>query len=99
MHCTSGSLPPLNQAEIALQTVHRARVCANGSLRCIAHVCVLMPNAALRAGRYFADRLAFPSTEHGWSLEHESPITPTAWISISIPGRAKFVTVMSALPG
>lgn len=44
-------------------------------------------------------RFAFPSTEQGLSLEHESPITPIAWISISIPGRAKFVTVMSALPG
>ena len=28
-----------------------------------------------------------------------SPITATPWISISMPGRAKFVTVISALPG
>ena len=28
-----------------------------------------------------------------------SPITAIAWISISMPGRAKFVTVMSALAG
>ena len=43
--------------------------------------------------------LAFASAEQGFALEQASPITPTAWISISIPGRAKFVTVMSALPG
>src|ERR1041385_2188482 len=42
---------------------------------------------------------AWPSAEHGFSVEQRSPITPTAWISISIPGRAKLVTVMSALPG
>jgi hypothetical protein len=48
---------------------------------------------------YFRAFLAFPSAEHGLSLEQVSPITPTAWISISIPGLAKFVTVISALPG
>src|SRR5262249_52328984 len=42
---------------------------------------------------------AWPSAEQGFSLEQRSPLTPTAWISISIPGRAKLVTVMSALPG
>ena len=42
---------------------------------------------------------AWASAEHGFSVEQRSPITPTAWISISIPGRAKLVTVMSALPG
>ncbi len=42
---------------------------------------------------------AWPSAEQGFSVEQRSPITPTAWISISIPGRAKLVTVMSALPG
>ena len=47
----------------------------------------------------FCAFLAFPSAEQGLSFEQVSPITPTAWISISIPGRAKFVTVMSALPG
>jgi hypothetical protein len=33
------------------------------------------------------------------SFEQLSPITPTAWISISIPGLAKLVTVINALPG
>ena len=47
--------------------------------------------------RYFF--FAWPSAEQGWSLEQRSPITPTDWISISMPGRAKLVTVMSALPG
>src|SRR6267143_302401 len=42
---------------------------------------------------------AWPSAEQGWSLEQRSPITPTAWISISMPGRAKLLTVISALPG
>jgi hypothetical protein len=42
---------------------------------------------------------ACPSAEQGLSVEQRSPITPTAWISISMPGRAKLVTVMSALPG
>ncbi len=42
---------------------------------------------------------AWPSAEQGWSFEQRSPITPTDWISISMPGRAKLVTVMSALPG
>src|SRR6267142_863238 len=47
--------------------------------------------------RYFF--FAWPSAEQGWSLEQRSPITPTDWISISMPGRAKLVTVMIALPG
>ncbi|TMH43658.1 MAG: hypothetical protein E6H54_10890 [Betaproteobacteria bacterium] len=45
--------------------------------------------------RFFAS----PSAEQGLSAEQRSPITPIAWISISMPGRAKLVTVMSALPG
>src|SRR6267378_6128890 len=53
-------------------------------------------HAVLRVVHFF---LAWPSAEQGWSLEQRSPITPTDWISISMPGRAKFVTVMSALPG
>src|SRR6267143_483852 len=48
-----------------------------------------------RLHRFFA----WPSAEQGWSLEQRSPITPTAWISISMPGRAKLLTVISALPG
>jgi hypothetical protein len=48
---------------------------------------------------YFWAFFAFPSAEQGFSFEQLSPMTPIAWISISIPGRAKFVTVMSALPG
>lgn len=32
-------------------------------------------------------------------MVHVSPITAMPWISISMPGRAKFVTVMSALAG
>jgi hypothetical protein len=47
-------------------------------------------------GHFF---FAIPSAEQGVSLEQLSPITPTACISISMPGRAKFVTVMRALPG
>src|SRR5256885_1191151 len=50
---------------------------------------------AARLHRFFA----WPSAEQGWSLEQRSPITPTAWISISMPGRAKLLTVISALPG
>ena len=37
--------------------------------------------------------------EHGFAFEHLSPITAMPWISISMPGTAKFDTVMSALPG
>ena len=54
-------------------------------------------NATLLPCAYFF--LAIPSAEQGFSVEQRSPITPTAWISISMPGRAKLVTVMSALPG
>ena len=50
---------------------------------------------AARLHRFFA----WPSAEQGCSPEQRSPITPTAWISISMPGRAKLVTVISALPG
>jgi hypothetical protein len=52
-----------------------------------------------RAPYLFWAFFAFPSAEHGLSFEQLSPMTPIAWISISIPGRAKFVTVISALPG
>src|SRR3989442_717419 len=51
-----------------------------------------------RAGRLHRF-FAWPSAEQGCSLEQRSPITPTAWISISMPGRAKLLTVISALPG
>jgi len=37
--------------------------------------------------------------KHGFAAEQSSPITAMPWISISMPGRAKFETVMSALPG
>ena len=36
---------------------------------------------------------------HEFSFEQRSPITATPWISISMPGTAKFDTVISALPG
>jgi hypothetical protein len=48
---------------------------------------------------YFSVFLTLASAEQGLSFEQASPITPTAWISISIPGLAKFVTVIRALPG
>jgi hypothetical protein len=35
--------------------------------------------------------------EHGFALEQLSPITAIPWISISMPGRAKLDTVISAL--
>src|SRR6266850_3443976 len=50
---------------------------------------------AARLHRFFA----WPSAEQGCSPEQRSPITPTAWISISMPGRTKLLTVISALPG
>src|SRR5262249_44545156 len=37
--------------------------------------------------------------EHGLAAEHSSPMTAMPWISISMPGRAKLETVISALPG
>jgi hypothetical protein len=37
--------------------------------------------------------------EHGFAAEQSSPITAMPWISISMPGRAKFDTVISALAG
>jgi hypothetical protein len=36
---------------------------------------------------------------HELSFEQRSPITATPWTSISMPGTAKFDTVISALPG
>jgi len=42
---------------------------------------------------------ALASAEQGLLLEQLSPITPTDWISISMPGRAKLVTVINALTG
>jgi len=57
------------------------------------------PLAIAAAAIYFCFVLTLASAEQGLSFEQLSPITPTAWISISIPGRAKLVTVISALPG
>jgi hypothetical protein len=53
------------------------------------------PGSRGRAYFFFA----WPSAEQGLSDEQRSPITATAWISISTPGRAKLVMVTSALPG
>ena len=53
----------------------------------------------LFASTLFFGFLTLASAEQGSSFEQMSPITPTAWISISMPGLAKLVTVINALPG
>jgi len=55
--------------------------------------------AADESAYRFCAFLALAAAEHGLSFEQLSPITPIAWISISIPGLAKLVTVINALPG
>jgi len=46
-----------------------------------------------------ADYVNHHRGSHGLAFEHLSPITATPWISINIPGTAKFDTVIRALPG
>src|SRR6267143_2639907 len=94
-HCLEARAAVLQDAVAGLQgTLERCALRLRAGAPDLSRAAVDGDRAA-RLHRFFA----WPSAEQGWSLEQRSPITPTAWISISMPGRAKLLTVISALPG